>query len=336
VPDSVYKDQPNLIPLTIAITDDSGAPRGVLRYFPWIDGAVLAWRGNIPLPPLLLPLGDIGLKMTTRHEGVDYFNPITLTQAEFRQWPEKLNKSLTNLRAQLSGFVLKQVLNEGTSEPFMARLLASMIEMRDRVVENTQESQAFDTAYSPVLDKLIEARRACQLNSATPDSGGGLTGAVVPGASFGTLANAALRALPSVCKFFNLEAEFLFEPDPAFNEGVASLYAHDPILATYLLGCRADWLKQWADAHQGGSDDAALPSPGDMSVTLGRVAALVENVCVHLLAAGLAKRTKSLVVVETPAGKRNPEYTRRFEVVLAAEGVTPWTLEYRATGFGDQ
>jgi hypothetical protein len=118
----------------------------------------------------------------------------------------------------------------------------------------------------------------------------------------------------------------LLEPDAAFNEGVASLYAHDPILATYFLGCRADWLKLWADAHQGGtSDDAARPSPATMSVTPGRVAALVENVCVHLLANGLAKRTKSLVVVEIATGKRNREFMRRFEVVLAADGVTPWT-----------
>jgi hypothetical protein len=74
VPDALYKDRANLIPLTISITDDTGKPRGALRYFPWIDGAVLAWTGNIPLPPLLLPLGDIGLKMMTRHEGVEYSN----------------------------------------------------------------------------------------------------------------------------------------------------------------------------------------------------------------------------------------------------------------------
>jgi hypothetical protein len=337
VPDTLYKDRANLVPLTIAITDDNGAPRGVLRYFPWIDGAVLAWSGHIPLLPLLTPLGDTGLKMMTRHEGVEYSNPITLTEDEFRQWPEKLNKSLRNLHAELSGFVLKQVFSEGTSEPFMARLMASMAEIRDRAVENVQERRAFDTAYSPVLDNLIEARRVYRQSSGAPDSGGGITTAAVPGPSFDTLANTALRAVQGILKFFNLTADFLLESDAGFNNGVASLYAHDPILATYLLGCRADWLKQWADTHQGAvSDDPAPPSPAAMRVTLGRVAALVENICVHLLSNILAKRTKALVVVEISFGKRSPEYMRRFDVVLAAEGVTPWTLEYKPTGFSDQ
>ncbi len=337
VPDSLYKDRANLIPLTITITDDKGAPRGSLRYFPWIDGAVLAWSGEIPLATLLLPLGNIGLKMMTRHEGAEYSNPIALTQEEFRQWPEKLNKSLTNLRAQLSGFVLKQVLNEGTSEPFVARLMASMIEIRDRAVENVQQRQTFDAAYSPVLDNLLEARRIYRVSSGAPESGRGITGAAVAGASFDTLANTALGALKEIFKLFNLRADFLLESDARFNEGVASLYAHDPILATYLLGCRADWMKQWSETRQVAvSDDQASPCPAAMGVTLGRLAALVENICVHLLSTGLAKRTKSLVVVEIPLRKRSSEYMRRFEVVLAADGVTPWALEYKPTGFSDQ
>ncbi len=150
------------------------------------------------------------------------------------------------------------------------------------------------------------------------------------------MANTALRAIQGILKFVNLTADFLLESDAGFNNGVASLYAHDPILATYLLGCRADWLKQWADTHQGAvSDDPAPPSPAAMRVTLGRVSALVENICVHLLSNSLAKRTKSIVVVEIPYGKRSPEYMRRFDVVLAAE-VTRWTLEYKPTGFSDQ
>lgn len=112
VPEALYKDRANLVPLTISFSDDMGNPCGALRYFPWIDGAVLAWSGNIPLPPLLIPLGDIGLKMMTHHGGVEYSNPIALTQSDFLQWPERLNKSLNNLRAQLSGFVLKQVFNQ--------------------------------------------------------------------------------------------------------------------------------------------------------------------------------------------------------------------------------
>jgi len=336
VPEALYKDHANLIPLTISIIDDTGTLRCSLRYFPWIDGAVLAWSGNIPLPPLLIPLGDIGLKMMTHHGGVEYSNPITLTQSDFRQWPERLNKSLKNLRAQLSGFVLKPVFNEGTSEPFVARLMAGMFEIRDRALENLQDRQAFDTAYSPVLENLIEARRSYRQSCGAPDSIG-LAETPVPDASFDTLADTALRAVPGIFEFFHLPISFLFEPDAGFNKGVASLYAHDPIVAMYLLGCRSDWLKSWIEARQMiPSGDADAGSAASMSAALGRIAALVENVCIHLFSKSLAKLTKSLVIIEIPAGNRNPEYQRRFEIVLAADGVTPWVLEYKPTGFSDQ
>jgi hypothetical protein len=62
----------------------------------------------------------------------------------------------------------------------------------------------------------------------------------------------------------------------------------------------------------------------------------MENVCIHLFSRSLAKLTKSLVILEIPAEKRNSAYQRRFEIVLAAEGVTPWILEYKPTGFSEQ
>jgi hypothetical protein len=44
-----------------------------------------------------------------------------------------------------------------------------------------------------------------------------------------------------------------------------------------------------------------------MSESLGCIAALVENTCVYLLSKRLAQLTKSLVVVEIPIEKRNPD-----------------------------
>jgi hypothetical protein len=40
----------------------------------------------------------------------------------------------------------------------VARLMACMVEIRDRVVENVQQRQTFDAAYSPVLDNLLVKR----------------------------------------------------------------------------------------------------------------------------------------------------------------------------------
>jgi len=334
VPEAQFKERANIIPLTISITDDKGTPRGLLRYFPWIDGGVLAWSGALPLPPLLMPLGDIGLKMMVNQGEVHYSNPLTLTEAEFRQWPERLNKSLKGLRAQLAGFVLKHVFNEGRSEPFVARLMAGMFDIKDRALITPQERHAFDIVYRPVIENLIEARRMLRQKSGITDSIGIAGDAPSPAASFETLANAALQAVPGLFEFFKHPVAFMFEPDAAFNEGVAALYAHDPVVATYLLGCRSDWLKKWIDAREGRpTGDVEADSVEPMSTAFGRIAALIENLCVHLFGKNLAK---SLAIVEIVATKRNPDYPRRFEMLLATEGVIPWTLEYRPTGFGDQ
>jgi hypothetical protein len=74
---------------------------------------------------------------------------------------------------------------------------------------------------------------------------------------------------------------------------------------------------------------ARFPGASSMGhmIALGRIAAFVESVCVHLLSEGISRRTKSLIVVEAPTEKRKPEYMRRFEVVLAADGATAWKLE---------
>ena len=146
----------------------------------------------------------------------------------------------------------------------------------------------------------------------------------MPDVSFPALADAALRAVPGLIGFFKFSANFLFEPDTSFSEGVAALYAYDPTLATYLIACRSDWLTKWIQAGQNTSEgDVAAVVPDSMSTTLERIAAMVENICIHLLSRRLARLAKSLVIVEVPKDKRNPVYQRRFDMVLATDGVTP-------------
>ena len=158
--------------------------------------------------------------------------------------------------------------------------------------------------------------------------------AEVPETSFDILADSALRGLPRILEYFQLPPNFVFEPSVAFRESVGNLYAHDPVLATHLLGCHSDWLSKWIDAHNGiQRGDATAAS---MRTCLGQIAALLENVCIHLFSIHLEKMTKSLILVEIPAAKRNPLYQRRFEIVLASDGAKPWTLEYTPGGFDDQ
>jgi hypothetical protein len=104
-------------------------------------------------------------------------------------------------------------------KPFMARLMASMIEVRERVFDGLQERQAFDNAYKLVLDSLVEARRVYRQSSGVLENSVGPSGVAVTDVSFDTLAETVLRGIPSLLKCFNLSADFLLTPDVAFREG---------------------------------------------------------------------------------------------------------------------
>jgi hypothetical protein len=333
VPDELYSHRANLAPVTISITSDNGALHGIIRYFPWIDGGVLAWSGDIPFPPLAALLGEIGLKMMSRHNGVEYSNPIKLTEAEFREWPERLNRSMKGLHAQMSGFVLGRGFNEGTSEPFIARMMASIFEMRDRAFVETRERQAFEASYGPILENLIEVRWLLRERTGITGSIRLERGVTEGEASPTNLMRAALIAISSLFGFFNLPDPHLIEADDAFNNAVAAVYAHDPDLATFLLGVRSEWLGNLAERLRGSSDVDRTESD---SSQFQYIAGLAENVVVHMFSKRLGQLARSLTVMEIPIEKRDPNFQRRFAVVLATEPIKKWELRYKPGGFDKQ
>jgi len=240
---------------------------------------------------------------------------------------------MTGLRAQMSGFTLGKGFNEGTSEPFVARMMASIFEIRDRALTDARERQSFEAAYRPIIEDLIEVRRILRERA-------GITGSVwlerpaaAAGATPADLIRAVLDAMSGLLRFFNLPQVDLMKADEAFSIDVAALYAHDPQLATYLLGARSDWLGQLSKGYQQGSTNSV---PGSDDLRFQLVAALVENVVVHLFRKRLARQVKSLTVVEIPTEKRDLNFRRRFFVVLATEAVKAWAIQYEPTGFGEQ
>jgi hypothetical protein len=212
--------------------------------------------------------------------------------------------------------------------------MAGTFEIMTRVLTEPSERQGFFEAYSPVLNSLIEARRLYRQKQGKSGSLGAPGGSTVSATSVEALIDTALGAMPKVFDFFALPVGFLLEADAGFNDGIALLYAHDPVVATYLLGCRSYWLKRWIETHQlSMSDGTAADATEIMDTVFGRVCAFVENICIHLFSKRLPK---SLTIVEIQKTRRDPTFQKRFDVVLATSNTVSWILEYRSSGFADQ
>lgn len=56
--------------------------------------------------------------------------------------------------------VLRKVKNTGTEDPFNARLMFGVFELRDKMVKNEQERLQFDKLYTPILETLEETQDA--------------------------------------------------------------------------------------------------------------------------------------------------------------------------------
>lgn len=60
-------------------------------------------------------------------------------------------------------FIFQKILNEGTSEPFFARMMLQIMEIRDFIMPgplHEKDRLEFDKYYEPVLNNLIECRHA--------------------------------------------------------------------------------------------------------------------------------------------------------------------------------
>ena len=59
-------------------------------------------------------------------------------------------------------FVVQKISDEGSSEPFFARMMIQNLELRDFVIHGETQRKEFDKLYEPLLNNLMECRQAMQ------------------------------------------------------------------------------------------------------------------------------------------------------------------------------
>jgi hypothetical protein len=271
--------------------------------------------------------------------------------------------------------------NEGSRSPFMARLLIGIVTLRDTLYlwglplnEYQQSQDKFDRQYSCVLDAAQAARdaaieieqlvaghaeaitsgRAVQFRHAQCDI---LETIDVPlrqaiGKLLDQGAIATKTGLQRILKdSLNLDIGFLFQAEPAFKRGVATLRSNGDVhLAGYLETVRSTWhsgLQSLRVEHEhhgwslpktvysAASPGAVLPEFPQVRglpvnafavKTANRLLVFIENMMVY----GMTAQCRlPLVVSEVPPAKRDPMLPLRFRVTPAGlDSSSPWVISY--------
>jgi hypothetical protein len=255
-----------------------------------------------------------------------------------------MNARIEGVRASLVEWKFVEVANEGTSSPFMARLLAGMMEIRDKSLNSDETRRQFDVAFEPVMKSLLAARKVMmaldgpvkldELKRLAPELLSHL--------------NTMLSALTRVLGTLRISIEFIVAGEGEAERTLNSLRSGHPLLADYIETCRKKWLKQFlavsAKAEKGEPIIASHGSPEEFLIEgvpalhfletgFDRVCSLIESTCIYAFGCRLPR---SLVIREIPVAERVADYPRRFETALYCGDVRPWELRYSDAPFQNQ
>lgn len=132
MPRQFYNDR-YLAPLPFIIEDGRGRVLAAVQFLRWPDGGVILLRGEMPLEMLLVFLGPVAAKSgIVRRPGLQISYAMAITEADFQAMLARCHRqSNMVVRLDETSWVVKKSADEGSSSPFMARLLLSLFKLRD-------------------------------------------------------------------------------------------------------------------------------------------------------------------------------------------------------------
>jgi len=244
---------------------------GSIQYQSWQDGGVFIVRGKFPIDPFLIFLNLVipGLPAKDlkyfRGPGVQISYVLPVNQRQFFQTLSMFERRSSNISIQreTAKVLMQKIGDEGTSSPFVARLMLGVMQIRDAVYDDKTRLH-FDKLYAPVLSGLQNARETSQdiakeweQHRAKVESGAIVraSGRMVrisesidrsQKRDLEGFLNTAVRTIKNslqvLANDLGMDIGFLFKKESAFQEGITKTRAFDPILADYLLATR-----QWSE-----------------------------------------------------------------------------------------
>ncbi len=345
---------------------------GTLRFIPWQDGGVIRMKGKIPLNAILLMVSK-ERPMTIPSEGYNYSMVLKVTRHEFENWANVI-ESKSDMKAELVVpplFEARHFMNEGTSEPFIARLFLGPLDMQQAVMPPTTKQQ-FDEYWSrcifPALDlrkamlaikNLVEGhRKALAKKSIIRKKGkqihlmeridNALRSQV---AQLLEMASHVIDNLPGLIKFLGLEMSFYSAKETRFLRGLEKARVEGPELADYIQSWRPKILaieEQFQRLRYSGwhlpniqyvEEDETFVMK-ELKIEDSPVVEYAERVfndialpLEELFMYAMQGQCKgNLMIDEIPLALRDPQIPQRFKMNMRSMGAA-WELKWSGKGF---
>lgn len=258
--------------------ESGGKELGSVQYRPWQDGGVLLMRGRFPLLPLLLcvtmvvpqvPMSDL------QYVGEGDLNVsfvLPMSRAQFIAILGRFASVMREIKVVRvePEVLIRKVGDEGSSSPYVARLMIGVMELRDVVFRSEVERREFDGLLDPVLSALKEIResRGSIVSIVRRHVDSVRDGRIVSTRGSRTYIEEAVdaelqrelnsllitsvrvtkNAMQTLMARYGTDIGFLFGKETKFKAGIVALSVSDFELSKYLEASRA-WLEPLIEAR---------------------------------------------------------------------------------------
>lgn len=261
---------------------------GSIQFLPWQDGAVLVVRGKFPIEMLLLFITAV--KPSIKPEHLQSFRGPDI-QVSFvlpLSWVDfgrvlGFFQSRTNMQVERHDpkGIVQKLGDEGTTTPFVARLMLGVMQIRDVVHDDSESRLRFDELYGPVMSGLRESREAsAEIQRLWEDHQKQVESGTISRVQRGTIyvdacidrslkrdfdsfLNTAVRVIKqwmqALTDHHAVDIGFLFKKQSTFESVIGVLTKTDPVLAEYLNSTRI-----WSEPlvlMRNNLEHGILPSP---------------------------------------------------------------------------
>jgi hypothetical protein len=377
VPRQFYNDR-YFPPLPLRIEDQKGELLSTIEFLPWQDGGVLLLKGKLPLDGLMVFLGAEALKkagVVRRPPDLQISYVLPITAANFGEMLARFQRqSNMVVRRTEPNWIVQKFADEGSASPFMARLYLGILRIRDIIYPDPAKRETFDKPYEFVMSSLMNARATAKglatlwaehTRKIASGEMARLQGKTIHidenvdkelRKEVESFLNAAVRALKQgmqdLANELGVNIGFMFKQQPAFEAGIASLQATDPLLAEYLRQTRT-WSEPLVESrnaieHKGWTlprvvysqkgigvaaaepEISGQPFTAFIDFMLDRLCCFVEEFTAHCLQRGMVPE---ITITELPIAKRGEELPERFRLTLGAGGLARWNIAHHASRF---
>lgn len=307
------------LPAAIQIKKDDGNPLTTLTWLAWPSGGTVTCDRGAPLEMFLALMGFGSGEQIFNCGERKYSSILPVTRADFLRWPQKLNAKMKGMCAEV--VVLKQgpVFDEGTSTPFVARLLAGMHELAQQVLSKEAHASFVHEYPMEQLLRLRKLKRELDKSDRVQEE---LATALLESAA------AVAKQIFGLVKNMGVNASFLLYRDPAFMRGVEEL--RDKDFGQYLSQHRTEWAKTLAEYLNGsaGMRNKLIQTVtgSDLALIYNGVAVLSEELLVYALQ---IKAQAGIKIRELEKSKRDAIFQRRFTTDLTDN----WRLTFGGIDF---